>query len=39
MGSEEFEGYVITKDDIKSIPNMPKDIASIEILKALRSIS
>jgi phosphopantothenoylcysteine decarboxylase/phosphopantothenate--cysteine ligase, prokaryotic len=38
MGSEEFEGYAITKDDIKSIPKMPKDVASIEILKALRSI-
>ena len=38
MGSDEFEGFVITNTSIKSLKRMPKDIASIEILKALGDI-
>ncbi|MGC8677308.1 MAG: bifunctional phosphopantothenoylcysteine decarboxylase/phosphopantothenate--cysteine ligase CoaBC [Hydrogenobaculum sp.] len=38
MGSDEFEGFVITNYDVKSLPKMPKDIASVEILKALKDI-
>lgn len=38
MGSDEFEGYIITKDHLKSLNKMPKDIASVEILKSLKDI-
>ncbi len=38
MGSDEFEGYVITHTFIKSIKKMPKDMASVEILKAVSDI-
>ncbi len=35
MGSDIFEGYVISKDDIKKIEPIPKIYGAIEILKAL----
>ena len=38
MGADEFEGYVITNKAVKSLPKMPKDIASIEILKTIGDI-